>query len=366
MSSTAPTELPPVAEVPAAHLAGRQLANGWRVGERIFREAGASGGHFSIGYCAHQADGSAAFLKALNIAAVLGSGSGSIIDRMKHFSNAYVSERDLLQQCCDKRMTRVIRLIDHGQVDIPEAGVLREVPYLILEMADGDIRAYQSGLSDFDLAWVLRALKHTAQGVEQLHSVQAAHQDLKPSNVLTQRNGALMKLGDVGRAELRDGNGPHADRQVPGAVGYAPPEQLYGAFARTWEERRAGDLYQLGSMTVQLFLGHSMTAMVQQTLPPSFRFMKWQGDFSAVLPYLHNAHSDVIREFEEVVLARTRREDMTADLVRAAREMTNADPAGRGHPRDRVARSSSYGVRRYVSLFNRLAAQARLGIRADP
>ncbi len=171
-----------------------------------------------------------------------------------------------------------------------------------------------------------------------------------------------MKLGDLGRAQRRDLPGPNMDRAVPGAVSYAPPEQLYGAFRGSWEERRAGDVYHLGSLVVQLFLGHNFTTLLQQQLPPPFRLNQWQGDFRGALPYLRTAHAEVLKEFEEVVQARTGRERMTADLVCAVREMTDPDPALRGDPRDRAARTSSYAVRRYVSLFNRLAAEAEAAL----
>lgn len=56
-------------------------------------------------------------MKALNVAAAFTDGDGPIIDRLKLFADAYVAERDLLQQCCDRKMSRVITLLDHGQVE---------------------------------------------------------------------------------------------------------------------------------------------------------------------------------------------------------------------------------------------------------
>ena len=88
-------------------------------------------------------------------------------------------------------------MLEHGEVRVDEAGFLKDVPYLILELADGDIRAFQATLNAFDAAWALRVIKHVIEGVEQLHSAQTAHQDLKPSNVLTEKSGTEMKLGDL-------------------------------------------------------------------------------------------------------------------------------------------------------------------------
>jgi serine/threonine protein kinase len=338
--------------VPAAHLLGRDLPGGWRVVEVWSQDYSNSGGEFSIAYYVENRDGRRAFMKALNVSAALGAGEGRVVDRLKAFADAYVYERDLLRTCRNRR------LLDFGELEVPEAGVLRQVPYLILELAEGDIRSHQSKLAEFDLAWVLRTMKHATQGIEQLHYAHTTHQDLRPSNILIQQSGREMKLGDLGRAERRGRPGPHRARSVPGAVSYAPPEQLYGAFNGSWELRCAGDVYHLGSLLVQLFLGHNLTSLLQQALSTQFRVQYWHGPFDEVLPYLRVAHSDVLEELHEAVVARAGRPSMTEEVVGAARELTDPDPALRGHPRDRAARTSSYAVRRYVSLFNRLAAQA--------
>jgi serine/threonine protein kinase len=355
--------LPPIDEVPAAHLESRTLGNGWTVGPRITRDPGASGGNFSICYPVTHEDGRQAFMKALNFQAAA-TGPGTLVDQLHRFTNAFIHERDLLADCRARRFSRIIRLLEHGEVNVPEAGTLLcNVPYLILESADGDIRAFQASLDAFDCAWAFRVMKHVLEGLEQLHSAQTAHQDLRPSNVLTQAHGAEMKLGDLGRADRRGQEGPWSKFVIPGAKTYAPPEQQYGAFGRTWEERKGADLYQAGSLGAQLFLGHCMSALLQQGLPIGCRLQEWAGSFDEVLPYLQSAHSQIVRELEDNVESRFHDQQSAADFARAIREMTNPDPTQRGHPRDRAARTSSYAVRRYVSLMNLLATRAhyRLG-----
>jgi serine/threonine protein kinase len=307
-------------------------------------------------------DGREAFLKALDFHAAL-TGPGDVLDRIEAFASAYRFERDLMTHCTTRRMSRVIQLLDYGEITVPEAGVISRVPYLIFELADGDIRVFQARLGRFDAAWVLRTMWHTTTGVEQLHLALAAHQDLKPSNVLTQAQGQEMKLGDLGRADRRGVDGPSSEFPIPGAVTYAPPEQLYGAFARTWEERRAGDLYLLGSLGIQLFLGHNMTAMLQAALPKPFRAGTWGGDFDAALPYLVAAHAEVMTKFRTRAADLINLPDVVDQLSVAISDMTAPDPRRRGHPRDRIAKTSSYDVRRYVSLFNRLTLAAEYRLR---
>jgi len=350
--------LPPIEEVPAAHLTGRVLPNGWMVQELVAKSAGATGGLFSVAYRVADHEGREAFLKALNFHAALTTPGGSIIDRLQEFTTAYRFERDLLKDCTVRRMSRVIRLLDDGEIEVPEAGVISRVPYLILELADGDLRAFQQRLGRFDVAWFFRTMKHATVGVEQLHAAQTAHQDLKPSNVLTQNDGSEMKLGDLGRAERRNVDGPASTNPIPGAVAYAPPEQLYGAFGGHWEERCASDMYLLGSLAVQLVLGHTLSALLQGALSETFRFGKWAGDYATVLPYVTLAHANVMGAFEERLRLLIDLPDLEDELSEAVRQMTDPDPRRRGHPRDRVAQTSSHAVRRYVSLFNRLAARA--------
>jgi serine/threonine protein kinase len=328
--------------------------------EHAVRTKTATGGSFSIGYRVVNGDGREAFMKALDIAEAL-RGERDLVVELKAFIDAAAFERDLLNECRGRRLTRVIHLLDYVEVTVSEAGPIGRVPCFIFEPADGDIHQHQAKLQAFDLAWVLRTLKHVAVAIGQLHRIHATHQDIKPSNVLTQNNGREMKLGDLGRAERRGVDGPTSALEIPGAIAYAPPEQLYGAFDRLWESRRAADMYHLGSLNVQLFLGHTLTILMQRELPAAFRVGTWSGDFQRVLPYLQASHAKVVADFE-VATGERASASLTADLVRAVREMTAPDPAQRGHPLDRKAKTSSYDVQRYISLYNRLAAQAEAAL----
>jgi hypothetical protein len=57
--------------------------------------------------------------------------------------------------------------------------------------------------------------------------------------------------------------------------------------------------------------------------------------------------------------------DLVDELAAAISDMTAPDPRRRGHPRDRIAKTSSYDVRRYVSLFNRLTLAAEYRLRKE-
>lgn len=347
------TTLPPVDEVPAAHLAGKQLDDGWTVISIIERPKGATGSHFSIPYLVENKQGEKAFLKALNIARALTT-KGNLADILSDFAEKFTFERDLLELCRTKNLRRIIKLLAHGEAIVKEAGVLSRVPYLIFELAEGDIHSYLDEKDGLDLAWLFRVMKHVSLGIEQLHSANTAHQDLKPSNVLTQRRGQEMKLGDLGRAERRWEPGPYSKHRVPGALSYAPPEQMYGAFDYSWEMRRAGDLYQLGSLLVQLLVGHNLQALLLSDLPESMHPQAWKDSFHEVLPYLHAAHANVLNKLRLRLQRKSLSEKLIADTVNAVQQLTDPNPNERGHPKDKVT-STPYSVRRYVSLFNLLS-----------
>ncbi|MDX2208046.1 MAG: hypothetical protein SFU57_10410 [Gemmatimonadales bacterium] len=322
------------------------------------RADGATGGHFSICYTASHPSGAAGFLKALNFNAIP-PGAELLVDQHNRFTSAFIFERDLLAECANRRLTRIVRILDSGEAIVPDAGPLfSRVPYLILEPADGDVRAFVAQLSTLDIAFVFRVMKHTLQGLEQLHASMATHQDLKPSNVLTQRDGREMKIGDLGCADRMGVDGPRSNRAIPGAATYAPPEQQYGEFGKTWEERRASDMYLAGSLGTQLILGHCMSALLQQQLPPAFRLGAWRGFYRDLLPYLRRAHAEVIELLRAKVKDEALDDAMTDLYVDSIQRMTAPDPAERGHPRDRAALTSSYELRRFVSAMNLLMSRA--------
>ena len=187
---------------PAAHMEGLELDGGWVVGARIDRGPQGTGGNFSFGYWISHPDRGKAFLKALDYSRALRA--GDVAAALQTLVNAYIYERDLLLDCSNSRLSRVVLPLAHGQTDVD--GFDLPVNYLILEPADGDVRnqfAAMEAMKAFDEAWVLRVLHNTATGIQQLHGRNIVHQDVKPSNLLTFGRDGDTKLGDLGRGERR-------------------------------------------------------------------------------------------------------------------------------------------------------------------
>ena len=216
-------------------------------------------------------------------------------------TTAYNFERDLLTVCRDARMARVATALTDGSVPVPGwSGLLGKVVYIIFELASGDIRSYKNSLSDFDTAWCLRSLHHTAVGLSQLHWRGIAHQDLKPSNVLSFGDNGC-KVADLGRAAHRESPSRIDSVPIPGDFGYAPPEQLYGyQFSTEFERRYASDIYHLGSLIFFHFGNVSATASMNAIVANTVGQRSYRTDFAQDRPYWEARYTELLRSFERI------------------------------------------------------------------
>lgn len=340
-------------------LLGRTLPGGWSVVEKLEKSAEQTGSYFSAGYIVESTEGTRAFCKALDYTAAFMETDPA--RALGPLTEAYNFERDLLAKCRDRRMDRVVRVIDSGSITIDAINPFSVVQFLIFELADGDIRKTMKFGSDLDKAVALRSLHHVSNGLRQLHGAHVAHQDLKPSNVMTFSDKGA-KIGDLGRATDRGRPMPHDDGFVAGAREYAPPELLFRDAASDWgTRRRACDLYLLGSLVVFMFTGVSMTARIMVELPEEMRPAELGGPFagaySEVLPYVRSAYAKAIEEFEASVP-----EDLREELGDVVRHLCDPDPQYRGEPSNRVGFRDRYALDQFVSRFNRLASVAEAGM----
>lgn len=338
-------------------LIGRDL-KGWVIQEPLNRSRNATGGLHSSGYIAVNGDGQQAFVKVLRIG--LERHSTDPLVEVQTQINVFQYERDLVRKCKNHGMNRVIRGIDDG--DLAEENIV----YLILELAGQDLREQVTVMLDsrLDLAFRLRLLHQTSVGLNQLHWVGIAHQDLKPSNVLIFPD-KRVKIADLGHAQDRGLPRPGASPSIAADPTYAPPEQLYGSVsADDWEERRLGaDLYHLGSLSVSLFTGVGVTALLAEYLRPEHSWGKWKGPYKDVLPYIRQATETLLEE--RFINNSLLPEDNLNDFISLVRCLIEPDPARRGHPLNLAGRSGGkYGLQRFVSAFDLLATKAEWALRS--
>jgi len=347
MSSSGPTKNP------AQELEGIVLNDRWKVLTKIVRPPEATGGHFSVGYIIEDTSGHKAFLKALDFSKALEEE-----DPAKHLqmmTEAFNFEKEILRQCKDHRLSHVVLAIDEGTIRLPDC--TNPVQFLIFDLAESDIRSLQKVGQAFDLAWTLRSLHQIAVALWQLHGIEIAHQDLKPSNILVYKDDHL-KVADVGRAECKAMTAPHSDLAIPGARSYAPPEFLYHEISSDWECRRFGcDLYHLGSMVVFFFCGMQMTAILKTKIHPNHIWDIWRGSYREVLPYVRDAFERALEQIEVDIP-----KDIRTGVITTIRQLCEPDPNLRGHPDNRIGYSNRYSVERFISFFDLNARKAELGL----
>ncbi|PRQ34182.1 putative protein kinase RLK-Pelle-LRR-XII-1 family [Rosa chinensis] len=146
-----------------------------------------------------------------------------------------------------------------------------------------------------------------ACGLDYLHNdceVPVAHCDLKPSNILLDRD-MTAKVGDFGLAKLliQEASTQHSigsTNVLKGSIGYIPPEYGFGQKPTT-----AGDAYSFGVMLLELFTGKSPT---DESFIGEVNLVQWvQSSFphniaevldSELLHYEHDEGSNPISEEE--------------------------------------------------------------------
>ena len=350
-------------------LFGRTLESGWKVIEPIGWDAttgnsldtyDGTGGAFSVPYIVEK-NGRRAFLKAIDFSRAMTT--AKVLEALHEITEAHTFETRILEICKAERMSRVVLAIDSGEIRVSK-NLQDTVPYLIFELAKGDVRRRIQDVHDrHRLTWWLKAMHHATLGLSQLHSRAITHQDLKPSNLLSFGDTEGFKIGDLGRATHEGTPAPHEDVLFPGDWTYAPPELSYGHVDPNITRRRfCSDLYMLGSMICFFVIGVGSTALLMRRLTTEQKPLSyqgdWRGDYVEILPALQHAFTNVLDDLRDELHANGLPPTQNDKLIAAASQLCNPDPSLRGHPLDRRDRHNQLSLRRYVSLFDLLAKQA--------
>jgi serine/threonine protein kinase len=340
----------------AAHdLLGRTLSSGWRVFDKIHKDPTMTGSFFSVCYRVEK-DGEIGFLKAFDfmpffqLSTIPGR---SIVDVLQEMVTAYQYERDLSDLCREKHITKVVIVKDAGEENVP-GHTIPIVPYLVFDMADGDIRARLAFSNSLDAVWKLKAIHSVAVGLKQLHAINVSHQDLKPSNVLLFHDES--KIGDLGRAPCVDIESRYKKMPYTGDLNYASPEILYEFYEKDWRVRSfAIDCYLLGSMLVFCFTGISMTALLRTYIPDEFGWERYRGPFDAIKPYVIDAFAKSLDKFESSIDILYLREE----LRRLVECLCHPFPEKRGHPKNVGSVFDQYNLERVISQLDMLYRKAK-------
>lgn len=122
--------------------------------------------------------------------------------------------------------------------------------FLIMEAIEGPSLAQiidDTPPATFDLDIAAAIVLAVGDAIEFAHENQVLHLDIKPDNILVNRNGAC-KVSDFGVSELADAQGFR--KASGGTIGYMPPEQMNG---HELDERT--DEFALAAVTYEILMG---------------------------------------------------------------------------------------------------------------
>ncbi len=339
----------------AANLVGEELPNGWKVTKLVTPPAFGTGGSFSYSYEVVNESNKKAFLKALDFSSAQSTPDPA--RTLQAMTEAFNYERDLLTACGEKKLSRVVKALEDGKVNVQGSSGFETIQYIIFEKADGDVHRYFEKNGEFNLLWICKTLHGVATGIRQLHGIGIAHQDIKPSNVLL-FDEDHSKISDMGCASQKNGAGPRDHMRVAGDPTHAPPEFSYNYIINDWSKRRAAcDLYHLGSLAVYFVMYTNMNAAMFAHLPRSYHPAFWGGEYNEVLPYLRESMETVVSDIEADIPEIIRNE-----FIINIRYLCEPDPSERGHPLERLENRNKYSLEKFISSYDLMAKKLEYSI----
>jgi serine/threonine protein kinase len=308
---------------------------------------------------ATRSDGVKGFVKVIDYARALSAGS-NFASALQLLTSEYLAERDLVLMCNDRGLSRVVTAIDHGELTISGKAMGGAVSYIVFELASGDVRGALSREADLDIVLKLDYLRHLITGVRQLHSVQVAHQDIKPSNLLVFEDAANRigsgKIADLGRAYRPGFPTYHDDLDSPGDPNHAPLEQLYRyTYPDDTVRRFAADVYQVGSVAAFMFTGRTMNAWLASELAPEHHWAQFGDSYVEAIPYLQDAMGRVLAKMRD--LPESELPDAMCNVIAY---LCEPDAVRRGHPVTNRGLGRNYSLERVISNVDLIAKRAQV------
>lgn len=340
---------------PAALLLNIELDGGYKVISPYLANETNTDGQQSFCYMVEKS-GKQFFLKALDIS--FQEGGINLAQEIERGLRAYNFETALLHLARNNGLSRVVRIEASGQYGFPIGEIKLPVFYLIFECADDNLRRVLADPTRATPAIKLRALHNIAVGLSQLHRHDIAHQDMKPSNILSYGGHVHLtefKISDLGRASRAGVPSDHDSLIAPGDMRYITIEQHFGVALDDFAFRRiACDIYLLGALVVLMFAQVSFTQRILQGLPDDLRKPKWGGTYDEVLPYVRQVFDIALLEISTAWPYQKEEPKVGQELTSMIRFLCDPDPYHRGHPRA-IARKTPFELEFVISALDRLA-----------
>ena len=210
-----------------------------------------------------------------------------------------------------EREARVARAIESRHlVPILELGEVAGLTYLVMPLYSGGSLAQRlRRVERLGVDETVELAAQLARGLDALHAHGVLHRDVKPSNVLLERDGTAA-LADFGVARAADSTRLTKDGQVVGTPHYLAPELIEGLDATP-----ATDLYALACLLYECLVGE----------PP------FGGRGAAEIGFAHLV--------EPAPDPRDRRPELSAEIALALLAALEKDPAARPTSATALART---------------------------
>src|SRR5262249_24433832 len=141
--------------------------------------------------------------------------------------------------------------IDHPHVcKVYEVGDVEGNPYIAMQFIDGP--SLKNVISSTTLEEKVKLMVEVAEGLHAAHRLGLIHRDVKPSNIMLERDGQQQwhpYVMDFGLARAINDKSDTLTGTIVGTPAYMSPEQALGEVHRL--DRRA-DVYSLGATLYEL------------------------------------------------------------------------------------------------------------------
>ncbi len=168
---------------------------------------------------------------------------------IKLLREEYVDDPDFIRQF-QKEAKAVARLSHQNIVNIYDFGESDGVTYLVMEYVEGStLKEIIAQYGPLPIGQVIDYSVQLCYGLAQAHSQQIVHKDIKPHNIMIDRN-HVVKITDFGIAQAMNNLTITHNKGILGSAHYFSPEQ-----ARGERVDFESDIYSLGVVMYEMVTG---------------------------------------------------------------------------------------------------------------